>query len=56
MGAYEIQPTPAPSLPNAAVAGPATTGSWTALGFAVLLIGALGVLAVANLRVVRRRA
>jgi parallel beta-helix repeat protein len=55
MGAYEIQPTPAPSLPNAAVAMPPSRGSWTALGIAVLLIGALGVLAVANVGVVRRR-
>ncbi len=48
-------PAPAPSLPDAAMAQPGPESSWIALGFAVLLIGSLGALAVANLGVVRRR-
>ncbi len=53
IGAYEIQPvTP---LPNAAMAQSGAGSAWVALGFAILLIGSLGALAVANLGVVRRR-
>ena len=54
-GAFEaaLAPPPTPvasTLPNAAVADPATGSPLLALGFAALLIGSLGTLAFANVR------
>lgn len=55
IGAYEIQPAPVASLPDAATTQPGPGIPWITLGFGVLLVGSLSVLAVANMGVVRRR-
>lgn len=47
--------TPLASLADAATAPPSPASPLAALGFAAVLIGSLGVLAVANLGVMRRR-
>jgi len=48
--ALNASPTPQASLLNAATRGPGTDSPWARVGFAALLIGALGALALANAR------